>query len=613
VSRLIVTAVSSREAEDVVVELFTTPDGRRDPYPRYHRLRELAPVHRSETLNAWLLTCYDDCASALRDPRLGKDYARTNDLRRPGWRNRPALARAERSMLNTDGPYHTRLRKLVSRDFTPRNVESLRPRIEAMVEDHLDPMAEAGHGDLMARFAFPLPVRVIGELLGVPEDDRPQFRDLVRDLTATLELGATAEELDRADAAWVTIDGYFRKLIEMKRAEPDDSLLGMLVSREDVDDALTTDELISLASLVFAAGFETTTNLIGNGVIGLLRQPDQLQLLRDRPELITELPDELLRYDGTVQMTTRFAKEEIAFGDVTIPAGETIFMVVGAGNHDPDRYADPDRIDVTRTQVKPLTFGGGVHFCIGAALARLEIEIFFRRLLTRFETIELEREPEFRDRLTLRGVPELHLILREGAGAPPTATAPSPSIGSTERATVPARAADGDIEIDAILPPRPGGDADRAWRAAFRQQVEARGGDGGDLAPTIALLKRVPLFRGCTSDDLAALAAGAFPIGFDRGERLCVEGADAPECYVIAEGEAECTVGGLPVATVGMDDVVGELGPLSGRPRAATVTATTHMVAYAISRDELARLIESNPRAAAAIRAHLDAKYREHP
>jgi cytochrome P450 len=601
--------VTSREAEDIVVELFTTPDGRRDPYPRYHRLRELAPVHFSETLRAWLLTRYDDCAAALRDPRLGKDYARSMDVRRPNWRERPALLRAEHSMLNTDGPYHTRLRKLVSRDFTPRNVEALRPRIEAMVDDHLDPMAQEGRGDLMARFAFPLPVRVIGELLGVPDEDRPQFRDLVRDLTATLELGATSEDLDRADDAWLVIDAYFRELIAAKRSEPDDSLLGLLIQREETDDALTTDELVSLASLLFGAGFETTTNLIGNGMIGLLRQPEQLQLLRERPELLAELPDELLRFDGTVQMTTRLAKDDITFDGVTIPSGDNVFMVVGAGNRDPVRYEDPDRLDVTRTHVKPLTFGGGVHFCIGAALARLEIEIFFRRLLSRFGTIALETDPEFRDRLTLRGVGELNLILGEGATATPTVDAPSPGVSTPGEARSHPAAAVDDIPLDAILPPRPDGDDDRAWRAAFRRQVEAHGRDDRELVPTIALLKRVPLFRGCTSDDLRALAAGAFPISFARGDRLCVEGADAPECYVIAEGEADCSIGGRHVATVVMDDIVGELGPLSGRPRAATVTATTHMVTYAISRDELERLVASNPRAAATIRAELDAKY----
>ena len=601
--------VTSREAEDVVVELFTTPEGRRNPYPLYHRLREVAPVHRSETLNAWVLTRYDDCAAALRDPRLLKDYVARMDQRRPGWRDRPALARAERSMLNTDGPYHTRLRKLVSRDFTPRNVEALRPRIEAMVDDQLDPMAEAGRGDLMEHFAFPLPVRVIGELLGVPEEDRPQFRDLVRDQTATFEFGATPEQLDRADAAWLTIDGYFRRLIAAKREDPDESLLGLLVARDDADEALTTDELVVLASLLFAAGFETTTNLIGNGMLGLLRQPEQLRLLRNRPELFVELPDELLRFDGTVQVLTRYTNDEIAFEGAAIPANETVTLLVGAANHDPARYDDPDRIDLTRTQIKPLSFGGGVHFCIGGALARLEIEIFFRRLLSRFGMIELASEPEFRDRLALRGLPALHLTLREGATATPTVDAPSSSVRTIERPAAPF-APEREIDLDAILPARPGGDADRAWRAAFRQQVTKRGRDEPDLTAAIALLRRVPLFRGCTRDELIALAGGAFPMSFDRGDRLCVEGADAPECYVIAEGEADCTIGGRLIATVAMDDVVGELGPLSGRPCAATVTATTHMVTYAISKDDLDRLVSSSPRAAAAIRAELDAKYR---
>jgi cytochrome P450 len=605
---LTTTQVSSREAEDVVVRLFKTSEGRRDPYPLYHRLRELAPVHRSDEVHVWLLSRYEDGAAALRDPRLGKDYVRTMDVRRANWRERPSMTSGERSMLNTDGPYHTRLRKLVSKAFTPRNVEALRPRIEAMVDAYLDRLAASGGGDLMSVIAFPLPVQVIGELLGVPEADRPQFRELVRDVTAVFEVGATDEQLDRADAASLETDDYFRSLIEDKRKHPDDALLSRLLAASDGGDRLTDDELVTLANLLFAAGFETTTNLIGNGMVALFRHPDQMGVLRAGPGAAPELSDELLRYDGTAQMSTRFVKEDVVFGGQTIPAGDTVFTLLGAGNHDPARFAEPDRLDLTRTSIRPLSFGGGVHFCIGAALARLEIEVFFNKMFGRFATIELEgAEPEFRDRLTLRGVSELNVTVREGAAATPTAVAPS-QLSQPPRAVEPEA-----FELDAILPPRPGGEADRAWRAAFRRQIEDHGRHGAELPAMIALLRRVPLFRGCTSADLETLARGAFMIGFEHGDQLCVEGAEAPECYVIAEGEADCTIDGRLVATVGMDDVVGELGPLLGRPRAATVTATTHMVTYAISREELERLAEASPQAASAMRSEIERKYRERP
>ena len=592
------------EAERIAVELFKTTEGRRDPYAAYHQIRELSPVHRSDELHVWLLSRYDDCAAALRDPRLGKDYVRTMDVRRPNWRERRSMARGELSMLNTDGPYHTRLRKLVSKAFTPRSIEALRPRIAAMVDGYLDVLAESGGGDLMSLVAFPLPVQVIGELLGVPDSGRPQFRELVRDVTAVFEVGATDEQLDRADAASAVTEDYFRGLIDAKRGRPDDNLLSSLVNASDGGDRLTDDELITLANLLFIAGFETTTNLIGNGMVALFDHPDQMRLLREHPAACAELADELLRYDGTAQLSTRFVKEDIAFGDHTIPAGETVFTLLGAGNHDPGRYADPDRLDLTRTQIRPLSFGGGVHFCLGAALARMEIDVFFTRTFARFSTVELAGEVVFRDRLTLRGVPDLQITVREGAAASPTAVAPS--LPSDRQ---PDQSRPDHYELDGILPPRPGGDADRAWRAAFRLQVEQRGRDAADLAPTVALLARVPLFTGCTREELAMLARGAFPIGFEHGDDLCVEGADANECYVIAEGEADCTIAGRHVATVGIDDVVGELGPLEGRPRAATVTATSHVVAYAISREELERLIASSPAAATTMRAELRRRY----
>ncbi|MGH7857411.1 MAG: cytochrome P450, partial [Candidatus Binatia bacterium] len=272
------TIVASTEAEHVCEELFRTPEGRMDPYPLYHRLRELAPVHYSEAARAWMLTRYEDGYSALRDPRLGKDFVERMDATRPWWRDRPSLARFEKTMLNIDGPEHTRLRRMVSKVFTFRSVEKLRPSVERMVDQLLDPMAEAGGGDLVTELAFPLPVKVIGELLGVPEADREQFRGLVRDITAIFEPQIHREQFDVADEAIGVVDGYFYDLIAAKRSKPGDDLLSRLIHAEEGGDRLTDEELVTLATLLFAAGFETTTNLIGNAMVGFFRHPEQMDV-----------------------------------------------------------------------------------------------------------------------------------------------------------------------------------------------------------------------------------------------------------------------------------------------------------------------------------------------
>ncbi len=400
-------SVDAAAAESVVRELFFTPAGRSNPYPSYHRLRELAPVFRSDTLQSWLLTRYDDCKAALRDPRLAKHFAESLDVRAPGWRERPGLAWASRTMLNLDGPEHTRLRRLVVREFTPRTVEVLRPQVEALVDELLDSLIEGEVGELMDQLAFQLPIAVIGTVLGVPPEDRPQFRELTQALTAVFEVSATREMLDAADAAVLECNAYFDRLISARRADPQDDLLSRLIAQDaaedlagDETDRLSDEELNTLASLLFLAGFETTTNLIGNGVISLLTQPEQMDALRKDPELCANVADELLRHDGTVQLASRYATTDVVFGGMTIPAGDSIFVLLGAANRDPDRYPDPDRIDFTRTKTQPLAFGGGVHLCLGAPLARFEIEIVFRKLSERFESIELSGElPPHRDRL----------------------------------------------------------------------------------------------------------------------------------------------------------------------------------------------------------------------
>ena len=411
------TVARNEAAEAVVRELFLTPEGRANPYPLYHQLRELEPVFFSETLQTWILTRYEDCKGALRDPRLQKHFTESLDVRAPGWRSRPILQWASRLLLNLDSPEHTRLRRLVVREFTPRIVESLRPQVERLVDDLLDSLVQGDVGELMDEFAFVLPISVIGTVLGVPPEDRPQFRELTQALTGVFEVAATPAMLEAADAAVLRCNAYFDALIERRRIEPQDDLLSRLIvldAREAQADGeadhLTNEELNTLSSLLFLAGFETTTNLIGNGVLSLLSQPEQMDVLRAQPELSTNVADELLRHDGTIQLANRFATVDLKFGDVTVPAGRGVFIMLGAANRDPARYDNPDQIDFTRTQIQPLTFGGGAHFCLGAPLARMETEVVFRKLAQRFSTFEIDGEVSpHRDRLTLRAPSSVRL------------------------------------------------------------------------------------------------------------------------------------------------------------------------------------------------------------
>jgi hypothetical protein len=305
--------------------------------------------------------------------------------------------------------------------------------------------------------------------------------------------------------------------------------------------------------------------------------------------LFANLPDELLRYDGTVQLVTRLASEAVEVGGALIETNETVFPLLGAANHDPARYDDPDRLDVTRTDIRPLSFGGGIHYCLGAALARLETEIVFRKLISRFGIIDLDGLAPRRDRLSLRGPDLVPVVL----GSPlPRPAAPN--------------------EAMSALPARPTGESDAAWRAAFRAKVDAAGPpDRDELVERVALLRRVPLLGVCMPEELEELAGTAYPIAFDPGDVLCSEGAKPGECYIIAAGEALAVSGDRVLATIGANDVVGERGPLLGVPRAATVTAASHLLTYAISQDALRCLGERRPSVFAAMREQVEQRY--HP
>ena len=596
--------MTTRAATEIVRELFLDPEGRRNPYPLYHELRAEAPVHRNE-FGSWMLSRFDDCRAALRDPRFGKDYARQTEARfGPGWRQHPSLARGEHSMLNVDGPEHTRLRKLVVKGFTRRRVDSLRDTMERTVSGLLDEYEKKGGGDLMESVAFPLPVTVIGELLGIPAADRPQFRQLVRDLVGTLEQRPTPAMIAAADTAQLAIRAYFLDLIAAKRRQPDEALLSLL-TQGDAGDRLDDDELVTMTTLLFAAGFETTTNLIGNGIVALLRHPDQLAALRADPALFANLPDELLRYDGTVQMAARVTTAPVSVCDVEIPAGEPVIVMLAAGNRDPARNPDPDRFDLARDDVDPLSFGGGVHFCLGASLARLEVDVVVRALLARFGTIELAREARFMDRLTLRGLESLDLACRAEASPAQRTVAPRAAESAAKPAAPIAVKA---LDLDAaVLGLRPADDG--AWREALRARAERGEAVRSDHGQTARLLARTAVLKLCSEIELEELAATAYAMSFEPGDALCVEGAASNEVYAIAEGDALVTIAGKGAGRVGEGDVVGERGPLENRTRSATVTAVSHMLTWAISRERFLGVVGRNPALAERMREEVARRY----
>jgi cytochrome P450 len=328
-----------------LLEELTAPAGREDPYPRYERLRAISPVVRAGD-GALVVTRYADCTTVVRDPRLGQlppDVLAMAGY--PDWPEHPALRLLFTSLLMLNPPDHTRLRRLVSGTFTARRVEALRPAIARMVDDLLDGMT--GAVDFVAAFAFPLPVNVISELLGVPAPDRAQFQALVRDWTQVLE-ALNPGALRRADAAAVTIRGYLAGLAAVRRRTPGTDLLSALVAAEQAGHQLSEDELLTTAALLFAAGFETTTNLLANGLAALLRHPGQLRLLRGQPDLARSAVEELLRFDSPVQIVSRVTTAPVELGGLTVAAGEHVVAYLGAGNRDPDRFTDPHRLDLGR-------------------------------------------------------------------------------------------------------------------------------------------------------------------------------------------------------------------------------------------------------------------------
>jgi pimeloyl-[acyl-carrier protein] synthase len=377
-----------------------------DPYPTYRRLRAEDPVHHSP-LGFWVLTRYEDVITALRDPRLAKEAIAAFVAARFG-SPVPAMGL---SMLDRDPPDHTRLRSLVSKAFTPRVVEGLRPRIQQIVDGLLDRAEDAGSMDLVEEFAYPIPVNVICEMLGVPVEDHERFKawslDIARGLDSVL-LPPDSDVPRRSVASRNALASYFRELIARRRTALRADMLSGLIAAEEAGDKLSENELLATCILLLIAGHETTVNLIGNGMLALLRHPDQLRRLRENPGLIGSAVEELLRYDGPVQRTARIPSEDVVIDGRSIAKGEMVMPFIGAADRDPAQFPDPDRLDITRGDNRHIAFGWGIHFCLGAPLARVEGQIAINTLVRRFPKLALATDtPEFRQSLTLRGLKSL--------------------------------------------------------------------------------------------------------------------------------------------------------------------------------------------------------------
>jgi len=385
------------------------PEAHKDPYPQYRRLREHDPMLRGP-LGYWVLSRYADIAAVLRDPRFGVGVDEAS-LMLAMTQDGPGIAtmvELSRWMLFRDPPDHTRLRGLVSKAFTPRALEAVRPRVVEIVKGLVDNIAGRGEADLITDLALPLPVTVISELLGLPIEDHAQAREWAEAIAQALDPVVTEEHATRADRAVAGLAAYIGGVVAQRRRDPGPDLLSRLIEAEDGAGHLSEAELISTVSLLFGAGHETTRNLIGNGMLALLRNPGELRRLREDPSLIRSAVEELLRYDSPVQLAGRGARADVVIGGERIAAGEPMMLLIGAANRDPAQFPDPDRLDIGRQDVKMLSFGGGIHFCLGAMLARTEAQVAIGTLLARVAHIELATEDlAWRPHITLRGLSSL--------------------------------------------------------------------------------------------------------------------------------------------------------------------------------------------------------------
>lgn len=398
----------------IVLPNLASPQFKANPYPFYARLRAEAPVYRARLPNrqpAWLITRYDDVLAVLKDERFVKDR---HNLAAPGQpANMPwvpgLLKPLARTMLDLDGADHTRLRTLVHKAFTPRRIEQMRAQLQARCDNLLDRAQPKRSVELVREYALALPLGVIADLLGIPAGDRDKFGRWSRRMVAASTVG---DMLRIIPTLWLFIR-YLRALIEQRRADPRDDMITDLVRAEEAGDMLSQDELLAMIVILLIAGHETTVNLIATGTLALLQHPDQLALLRQNPALLKPAIEELLRFSSPVELATeRYAREDVTIAGVTIPRGELVLAVLGSANRDERQFADPDRLDIARDPNRHLAFGHGIHFCLGAPLARMEGQIAISTLLARMPSLRLQDAPErlhWRKQVFLRGLERLPL------------------------------------------------------------------------------------------------------------------------------------------------------------------------------------------------------------
>jgi cytochrome P450 PksS len=399
-----------------------SPEFKANPYPFYARLRAEAPVHRmtlptGET--AWLVTRYDDAATVLKDERFLKNPANAlppgQAIRRPWFHM--LFSPVWHNMLNQDPPRHTRLRALVHKEFTPQRIEQMRGHIQALADELLDQVQERGHMDLIRDYALPLSTTIIAEMLGAPAEDGRRFHHWS---SAILGRRSSTWGLLKAIPNVWAFTRYIRKVVKNRRADPRDDLVSALAQTEEAGDALSDEELVAMIMLLLMAGHETTVNLIGNGTLALLEHPEQMARLRNDPALIVPAVEEMLRYTSPVELAPeRYPCEDVALAGAVIPQGAMVFVVIGSANRDERQFANPDALDITREPNRHLAFGLGGHFCLGAALARLEGQIATGTLLRRAPGLRLCVAPDrlrWRWGLVNRGLEALPLAFGEHPG-----------------------------------------------------------------------------------------------------------------------------------------------------------------------------------------------------
>jgi cytochrome P450 len=405
-------------ANEALAEILFSPEGRTDPYSRYHRLRGAVPVHRSP-MGMWTLSRYDDVTDALRDKHVGKDvYTFLAGRFNGAWEQHPALRKLASSMLWANPPEHTRLRRIINRVFTTKRVMEHREFIERKVDELIAPIAEAGGGDICNDFCYPLPISVVAGLVGVPQDEAPRLREPIRNFQRTFEMGMTASDLRLADEGARFLDDYFDDLVGQRRRQRRDDLLSVLIDIDDDGDRLDDVELAGICNMLIAAGSETATHFLNNGMRLFIEHPDQTELVRADPTLMGKAIEEVLRFDPPVHILPRTVSESLEISGVRIPEGSRMMLLIAAANRDPARFTDPDRFDVTRDEGASISFGAGIHGCPGWRLARLQAEAAFTALLHRFPRLEIAEPPRPMPRVTLPGLEALHIrVGREAVGA----------------------------------------------------------------------------------------------------------------------------------------------------------------------------------------------------